>query len=156
MLVEMILPMILMVLGLILLFIEVTVIPGFGLVGIAGAVLLIVGVVMVWSAGGPVWGIGSVAVAVPVFVLATVLFFKSSASRKLVQQGKIIGESSNVPGLTSLIGKVGTTASPLRPSGVALIDNVRYDVMTDGGFVERGEKVVVKRISTNSIIVDKA
>lgn len=156
MLAEVLLPLVLMVLGFILLFIEVTILPGFGLVGITGAALVIAGVIVVWMHAGPLWGICSIAVAVPLFIASLVLFFKSAAAKKLVQQGKIIGDSSAVPGLTNLIGKKGTTLSPLRPSGVALIDGVRYDVMTDGGFIDKGEEVVVLRISTNSIIVDRA
>ena len=153
---EMIVPLVLMVLGLALIFIEIAIVPGFGLVGIAGGVLLAGGVVVVWSTAGATWGLASLLVACPLVVGALWFFFKSGASNRLVQHEKITGDSSNVAKLTFLTGRQGVARSPLRPSGIAKIDGKRYDVVTDGGeYIEKGEAVVVVRIDTNSIVVEK-
>ena len=153
---EVIVPLVLMVLGLALIFIEIAIVPGFGLVGVAGGILLVGGAVVVWSTAGAAWGAAALLVACPLFVAALWFFFKSGAANRLVQHEKITGDSSSVAELKNLVGLPGIATSALRPSGIAEIEGKRYDVVTDGGeFVEKGESVVVVRIDTNSIVVEK-
>lgn len=149
-------PIVLIVLGMIMLFIE-AIVPSFGLIGIAGFMLVGGGIVAIWTTAGMMWGIGAMCIAVPVFVAAMILFFRSKASRAFVQTTVIEGGSSSVPAMTHLLGKQGVALTTLRPSGIALIEEQKIDVVTDGGaFIEKGNKVVVLRIDTNSIVVDKA
>lgn len=56
----------------------------------------------------------------------------------------------------SLIGKEGTATSPLRPSGVALIDDQRHDVVTQGEMIDGGSRIKVIEVSGNRVIVRKA
>ena len=42
---------------------------------------------------------------------------------------------------SSLLNKEGEAVTRLRPSGIALIDSKRVDVVTDGEFLEAGAKV---------------
>ncbi len=44
---------------------------------------------------------------------------------------------------------------PACPAGVALFGEVRYDVVTDGDFIEKGTPVVIVKIGTNSLVVSK-
>lgn len=152
---ELLMPLFLMVMGLFLLFVEIVIIPGFGLIGLAGFGLEVAGVIMVWNIAGAFWGSLSVALAVPIFAGSLWLFFKSKASKQLSLQDKIEGDSSRVPELQHLLGKTGVAVSTLRPSGIAMIEKTRYDVVTDGEFIEKGEPIVVVQIETNSIVVDK-
>lgn len=148
-------PIVLIVLGMIMLFIE-AIVPSFGLIGIAGFMLIGGGVVAIWTTAGMMWGVVAICIAVPVFVVAMVLFFRSKASRAFVQTGTIEGGSSSVPSMTHLVGQKGTALSPLRPSGIVLIGQTRLDVVSDGGaYIEQGDEIVVLRIETNSIVVEK-
>ena len=151
---DLLLPVALIVLGLILLFIE-AIVPAFGIIGIAGIMLVGAGIVTIWTTAGMIWGIVAILIAVPVFVVTMIFFFRSRASRIFVQEEKIIGDSSDIPSLTQLIGKHGKAISPLRPSGIALIDKVRYDVVTDGEFIDKGVRITVVKIGTNSIVVER-
>jgi membrane-bound serine protease (ClpP class) len=155
MLSELIWPVVLIVLGMIMLFIE-AIVPSFGIIGIAAFILIGGGVVSIWTTAGMIWGVVAIGVSVPVFVVALVLFFKSNASKIFVQKERIIGDSSNVPAMTHLIGQRGIAQTPLRPSGIALINHKRIDVVSDGGaFVEKGKPIAVVRIDTNSVIVEE-
>lgn len=145
--------LILVLTGLFLLFLEVAVIPGFGLVGLAGIISYGAGIALVWSHYGTLWGLLSIMVSVPVFVLAFWLFMKTELSQRLIQKEEIKGDSSSVPQMTHLLGTRGTAVTPLRPAGIALIEGKRYDVVTDGDFVEKGAWVTVSRLTTNSIVV---
>ncbi len=55
--------------------------------------------------------------------------------------------------LNRLLSKTGVTLTQLRPSGIVRIDGHRYDVLTDGEFLDANTKVVVKRIEGNRIFV---
>ena len=55
--------------------------------------------------------------------------------------------------LASLIGKIGTSESVLRPSGRALIDGNIYTVEADNEYVDAGRGIVVTRVRGNRIIV---
>ncbi len=152
---ELIWPIVLIVLGMVMLFIE-AIVPSFGLIGIAGFMLIGGGVVAIWTTAGMMWGVVAICIAVPVFVFAMVLFFRSRASRAFVQTGTIEGGSSSIPAMTHLVGQIGVAITPLRPSGIVQLDEERIDVVTDGGaFIEKGEDVIVLRLETNSIVVDK-
>ena len=51
------------------------------------------------------------------------------------------------------LGRTGTALSPLRPAGVADIDGVRVDVVSDGGFIAPGTAIEVTRVEGNRIVV---
>ena len=55
----------------------------------------------------------------------------------------------------SLLGKTGTAATVLRPSGIALIEGVRMDVVTEGDFLPEGCAVKVVSTDGNRIVVRK-
>ena len=151
---DLLLPVALIVLGMILLFIE-AIVPAFGIIGIAGIMLIGAGIVTIWTTAGMIWGIVAILIATPVFIIMMVFFFKSRASRMFIQEEKITGQSSDIPKLTHLIGQQGKAISPLRPSGIALIDKVRYDVVTDGEFIDKGKAIIVVKLGTNSIVVER-
>lgn len=56
-------------------------------------------------------------------------------------------------GLTALVGRVGTTATVLRPSGAMEIDGQRIDVATEGEFLPAGTKVRVLYVNVNLVVV---
>ncbi|MGA1203341.1 MAG: NfeD family protein [Planctomycetota bacterium] len=62
----------------------------------------------------------------------------------------------DVEAATALIGREGTTITPLRPAGLAKIAGDRYDVVTDGTFLEKGVSIVVVETAGNRILVRRA
>jgi membrane-bound ClpP family serine protease len=54
------------------------------------------------------------------------------------------------------LGKRGTAASPLRPAGLAHIDDERVDVVSDGEFIDAGEPLEVIRVDGNRIVVRRS
>ncbi len=148
-------PVLLLVLGLLLMVVEVAIIPGFGLAGVLGLILLGSGTVIIWAVYGATIGALSLLLSSVISALLIWIFFKSRASRLLVREEKILGDSSDVPSLTHLLGRTGVVTRPLRPSGTVEIDDEPYDVISEGQFIDQGAAVVVIRISTNSIVVDR-
>ena len=58
--------------------------------------------------------------------------------------------------LEGLRGKTGRTVSPLRPSGVAVFDGRRIDVITEGLMVDAGQWVKCIEVRANKVIVRPA
>lgn len=55
--------------------------------------------------------------------------------------------------LTALVGRVGTAATVLRPTGAMDLDGERIDVVTEGEFVEPGTPVRVLYVQGNRVVV---
>ena len=64
-----------------------------------------------------------------------------------------INESSDP--ITTLVGLKGELVTDLKPSGVAIINNIRVDVVSDGEFLEKGEVVTVLKEEGSRILVGK-
>ena len=101
-------------------------------------------------------------VIVPVIVIyGMYLFPKTSIGQKIIlKPAKNDDRKKGVEGVSAddysrLIGKTGKAATPLRPSGVAEIDEERYSVVSTGNLIEAGADIIVTEIQGNSIVVDK-
>jgi len=51
------------------------------------------------------------------------------------------------------IGQVGVSLSPLRPAGIAQIDDNRLDVVAEGEFIEQNSEIKVVKVEGYKIIV---
>lgn len=67
-------------------------------------------------------------------------------------EGYISGED---PRTLPQPGSKGTVLATLRPSGKVMINEAIYDAVTAGGFIEKGEAIVVAKLDGSVIIVDK-
>jgi len=56
-------------------------------------------------------------------------------------------------GLTALVGRTGNATTVLRPTGAIEIDGERYDVVTEGEFVESGTAVRVLYVQGSRVVV---
>ena len=54
-----------------------------------------------------------------------------------------------------LVGKKLKAYTDLRPAGVAILDNEKLDVVTDGDFIEKGNGIVIVRVEGMRIVVKK-
>ena len=53
-------------------------------------------------------------------------------------------------------GETGIAESFLRPAGIAKFGDKRIDVLSEGDFIEQGEKIVIVRVSGNRVVVRKS
>lgn len=96
-------------------------------------------------------GVGQVVIAV-VFVPATFIYaIKKLTLKKALNASE--GAVSFTGDYSTLTGKKGVAITPLRPSGTALIDDKKFDVITEGEMVEKGKEVFVIRTEGNRILV---
>jgi len=54
------------------------------------------------------------------------------------------------------VGRTAIAHTVLRPSGMIEIDGDLYDAMSEIGYIDKGEKVIIKKYETGQLHVDKA
>ncbi|HKB41578.1 MAG TPA: NfeD family protein, partial [Gemmataceae bacterium] len=166
------LAILLFVLGLVLLGIEIFVLPGFGVCGISGIILVIGSLALVayghWPQSGREWVdlskqvgplglvlMGSVVLAV---LLARYLPNIPYANRLLLKpQTETEGIDEAVEAVQSahaaLLGAIGVSATPLRPAGKVQFGDQFVDVVAEGSYIAPGSRVQVIEIEGNRVVV---
>jgi len=149
--------------GLILLLIEIFLLPGFGAAGIPGIILMVAGVGFVSLRYGLTTGLVyagiTVAITIPICIIALWLVPRTRIGRTMIlgtSESSQEGYRSSSSELEKLVGKSGTALTPLRPTGAAMIDGERADVITTGDFIEKGAEIEVIRVEGNKVIVSKS
>ncbi len=148
---------IILIVGLLLLVVEIFV-PGFGVAGGTGVVLLILGIFLTASSPFEAMAMFVLLLVLIAIVLTIVLRSAKSGrlSRTLILQSSSKKEygysSSNDP--SALIGKTGRAMTHLRPAGTGEFDGKRIDIVSDGGFIDKGETVRIINAYGSRIVVE--
>ncbi len=150
------LPLIICLIAGVALLVVETFVPGFGLPGISGIVLLVAGVVLTWNTYGMAAGLSVSLIALALAGIAISLSIKSAAHGKISQSALILKDE--LPGaeneeLAALLDQEGITTSVLSPVGTAEINGVRLEVISECAYLGKDVKVKVHRIDGNHIIV---
>lgn len=134
--------------------------PGFGVMGICGVLCLITVIVMQFITAQPLVATLVAVVLGLVLVTMVVVFMHSMKNGLLfrspiVLKDKIEAEAAQPVSKSAehLIGKTGTALTPLRPSGIALIDGERYSVETQATFVDKDSTITVMKVDGAKITV---
>ncbi len=146
----------LLVLGFALVLLEIFVIPGFNIFGVVGFLTTVAGVGYAYThmgglAAGVVAGLGLIGTAVLVR-----LMIKVRAWDRLVHRGGMTreqGYDSVKPGREDLLGQTGEALTTLRPAGRAQFGERVVDVVSEGGYIERGSAVEVLKVAGNRVVV---
>ncbi|MCL1850763.1 MAG: nodulation protein NfeD [Bacteroidetes bacterium] len=163
----------LFILGIGLLLLEIFVIPGFGIAGIFGILLIITALVLSmtlnfgfdFSFTPPTAIIKKIAV---VLGFSTAGFLSSiwlgmkiiNTNSRLgsialkTELGKETGFISQDLTMNALIGKTGRAATLLRPAGKVEIDDEIYDAVSEYGVIEKDTEVKVVRFENSQLVVD--
>jgi membrane-bound serine protease (ClpP class) len=155
----------LVALGLVLLGIELFVLPGFGFTGIAGVLAILAGLGLSLVGAGATWrvvvtALGRVALSLLLALAGSLVLLRVLPrlpfGRQLVLDTELparAGYASTPASDHRWLGKRGTAASALRPAGIAHIEGERVDVVSDGDFIEAGERIEVTRVDGNRVVV---
>lgn len=158
-------------LGLLCIGIEIFVLPGFGIFGIGGVLLMLLGIVLmsqtfvmpqntfqyqmlnqgIWTALSAVLGMGT-GLAAMRFLLPHVPLF-SGLVMEPVDESQIT-EAEKLADYSNLLGLAGVTTTPLRPAGKIKIDNQLVQVVSDGSVVKSGQTVRVIEVNGTRVVVE--
>jgi len=164
------------VIGVILVVVEIFVIPGFGVAGISGIVLMFVSLVLslINNVNFDFEGveIGDIGVAVTTvvvgvfggFILSLYLGNKVFTSNTGMFRNMSLKSVQNVSdgfvcietGMFALKGKTGISKTVLRPGGKIFIEGEVYDAVANSGFIDKDVNIVVTKVEATQLYVDKA
>ncbi|MCT4643347.1 MAG: nodulation protein NfeD, partial [Carboxylicivirga sp.] len=162
------------IIGLVLIGLEVFVIPGFGVAGVSGIVLVVGGLTLslldndlfnfdgvgfnkLLEALGIVLS-GLFGSLLAIIYLSKKLLSSSTFGAKIalqteenIEMGYIGVEAS----LGDLVGEEAIAFTTLRPSGKIMINDEQFDAVAETGYIEKGEKVKVTRFVHGQLYVMK-
>jgi membrane-bound serine protease (ClpP class) len=161
--------------GLVLLMVEVFVVPGVGVFGLAGALMVIFSLVLasqtfvvprsqadidrLTSSIGIVVGAGMAMMALA-FVLRTYLPKAPIFNRMVLEppppeERVTLSHREAIADFSHLIGQSGEVVSDLRPAGKALIQDELVDVIALGEPLDRGTPITVVSAHANRVVVKR-
>ena len=159
--------MLLIITGFTLIMLEAFVIPGFGIVGVSGLGVIIYGLYLLLIPDVPVseevlgsamdgFTIGLLGALVGIYLLLKVMI-KTKFWKQLTAPGSQKKEDgfTNSFGWETLVNEIGKTDTDLNPSGWVNVEKNRVFVVSEGGFIDKGEKVKILSVDGNRILVRK-
>lgn len=142
----------LLIAGVVLLLLE-TILPGM-IAGIVGFCCLAAAVIMAYSREGVATGnwvlLGTVAFLVLAAAAWIYFFPKSPLARPFLSDRTVGNIGAEQP---DLLHQTGVAHTNLRPSGTAVINGRRVDVITEGPMIEKGTAVKVVQVEGMRVVV---
>ena len=141
------------VIGFVFLVIEIFLVPGFSIPGLAGIAMIGYGIFKAKVE----YGIAGVFVTVAASIVSAVVLIALSLRSRTLRKVSLdynVRDAKAVDDYSLLKGKVGVAISSLRPSGTADIDGIRLTVVTDGVYIERDTPIRVAKIDGARIVVE--
>jgi membrane-bound serine protease (ClpP class) len=163
------------IVGLILIALEIFVIPGFGIAGVAGIILVVTGLTMslidnvvfefegVAAYGTVVKLFARVILTVLVSFVLSIYFSKKVGTSTWFKGFALESVQQRSDGFISIdvrqkemIGKIGIAYTVLRPSGKVMVENTIFDARSEIGFIDKGDKIKVIRDEAGQLYVIKS
>ena len=160
----------LFVLGLILIVFEIFVIPGFGVAGISGIILVFTALILA-LVGNIHFDFSGLSLRqlfraiMVVFAgigmgLALIIYMSSRIGKPgIFSRVALVSDQEGYVSVPmeplTLVGQTGIASTVLRPSGKIRIGDQHYDAVSMKGFIEKGDEVVVKRYENFQLYVMK-
>ncbi len=146
---------VLILIGLAFLVLEILVIPGTGIAGIIGFVLMGIGVWQAFKVYGTPEGYYALAGSFILTFITLYFSLRAKTWKKISLKREIDGRVNVIDQLKIKTGDEGRTTSRLAPSGKAYIGGEFYEVRTTGAYIEQDTEVVVEKIDWNKIYVKR-
>ncbi len=144
----------LILIGFILIFLEIIILPGL-ITGIIGAMIVLITLIFSFFKFGVSIGLLALLFSLILIVLLFFIIKKFNLWGRFIlrhNQLKELGYISN-PDLANLVGKKGVTVTDLRPSGIILINGVKHQAQSEGEFIPANSKIEVIKTIGQTIIV---
>ena len=153
-------------LGILLLLLEIFVIPGFGITGVSGIILILTGIflsLVKHPLAAPKAQLAqafyTLSFAIIITFLGLILLWKFLPHTGLWRRIILSSTETKKEGyqsatsLESYLSKTGRSITPLRPTGRAIIEQKTLDVITEGEFIEKDRSIKVIKVAGNKVIV---
>ncbi len=146
---------ILVLLGIALIVIELVVLPGVGVAGIGGTLLVLAGLWAFFHIYGTAAGFGALAVTLVLLCAAVAAALRYRTWRRLSLHAEIDGRV-NEHGQMLHPGDTGVALTRLAPMGMALFAGETFEVSTEESLIDAGTPLEVLRVQDGRIFVRAA
>lgn len=144
----------LIVLGIVLLLIEVTILPGITVAGVGSFLVLVYSVYLAFTSYGTLVGFLTLAFVLIVAPLLVFKLFKGKAGKSMVLNTVLTGFANEIDPEKVKVGDIGVTIGRLAPMGKIKVNDEVIEVRSTGAFVNPGEKVRIIHIEKSLITVE--
>ncbi|MFO8087087.1 MAG: NfeD family protein [Bacteroidales bacterium] len=146
---------VLILIGILLLLLELLVIPGTTVAGIAGFALIGFSIYMAYDTHGVAAGHWTLAGAVVGSLASVIMAFRSRTWKKAGLAYTITGKANTMEGPLVQKGDTGVAVSRLTPGGKARINKQYYEVQSIEGMIDAQTKILVAKVDGNKVYVKK-
>jgi|SRR5690554_789827 membrane-bound ClpP family serine protease len=144
------------VLGILFLLIEIFLLPGISIAGIAGAIFLVGGIIYSYMFLGSTAGNISLAASAVALGLTFFGLLKSKSLDRISLNTNIDDKVDNSYLLKIAAGDTGVAISRLNPIGKILVNDIIAEGKSfDGEFIEENTEIVVTKVETYNVLVKR-
>ncbi|MFO7789605.1 MAG: NfeD family protein [Bacteroidales bacterium] len=143
----------LILLGLILIWLELLVIPGTTIAGIGGILLVGAGVYIAFDAIGTSAGLWTLGSALVLLVVSIVFFLKSNTWKKLSLNDSVQSTVEHYKENSIKPGDTATAISRLGPSGTVRVNDINVEAESLDGLIDPGTKLKITEVRKNKVFV---
>jgi len=146
---------ILLLVGILLFLLELFLIPGISLAGIAGTLFVGAAVYYAYAYIGNMAGNLTLVGSIILLGVAIWIFVRSKALDRLSLKAEIKGKNDPLENIEIHIGDKGITQSRLAPMGKVKVNGHIVEAKTNDDFIDPGVDVVVLQIFNTNILVER-
>jgi membrane-bound ClpP family serine protease len=144
---------VLIFIGLLFIVLEILVIPGQGIFGIIGLILMGIGIWQTYDSYGTVSGHIVLLSSFVISVISLIYSLRSNTWKKMTLKSEVDGRVNVIDEQKIKVGDIGKSISRLVPAGKALFNNEFYEVHTHGDFIDPQTEIEIISIDHSKIIV---
>jgi membrane-bound ClpP family serine protease len=146
---------ILLLVGIVFILLEIFLIPGVSVAGIAGTVFLGAAVYYAYSQISSTAGHIVLMGSLVLLTLAIWIFLRTKTLDKLSLKTEISGKNDPLESMVIHVGDKGVTTSRLAPMGKVKVNGYIVEAKTNDDFIDEGVPVVVQQVNNTNILVDR-
>ena len=144
------------VLGILFMLIEIFLLPGISIAGIAGAIFIIGGIVYAYTFAGSTAGNITLVASGVAMGASFVWLVKSKSLRRISLETNIEDKVDNSYLKLISVGDTGVSVSRLNPIGKVLVNDIVLEgKSSDGEFIEEETEIEVVKVETYNILVKR-
>lgn len=147
--------LILLLLGIIFFIIELFLIPGISLAGIAGTLFVAGSVYYAYSRIGTTAGHLTLIGGIILLGIAVWIFVRSKALDKMALKTEIDGKNDPLKEVLIKVGDMGITHSRLAPMGKVKVNGFIVEAKTNDDFIDPGVEVIVLEVMNTNVLVER-
>lgn len=145
----------LIILGIFFMILEIFLIPGISVAGVASLICLVVGIVLAYTNLGPAVGTWILLGAVLTLGVVIYWFYRSKALDRMSLKSEINSKTEPFRGLDVQPGDTGVTISRLAPIGRVQINGKSIEGRSENEMIDQNTPVQVIEVGSYNVLVRK-